>query len=221
MSLIEAIVELKKQEAMKAVNEMISDGKDALQIIEDCQRGMALVGEKFEKRDYFLSELMYSATMFESLMKIIENRFRETKKSGESPRVIIGTAKGDVHDIGKNIVVMVLKANGFDVIDLGVDVDPPVFVHKIKEIKPQIVGISMLITGAYEGLKQTCDGIKKEGFEHRPTIIIGGGPVTEKVREYSGADYYANDVMTGVRICKTIVAEGEKHGRTVKNTEGY
>ncbi len=206
MSIAEAIAGLKKAEAINAVNEMISQGKNAIEIIQDCQRGMALVGGKFEKGDYFLAELMHSAKIFEAIMKIIENKFQSTGKNDLSPKVVIGTAFGDVHDIGKNIVAMVLRGNGFDVVDLGVNVAPTVFVDKIKELKPQIVGISVLLTTAFESLKQTCDVIKKEGIDPNPIIIIGGGPVTEKVREYSGADYYASDVMAGIKICKSIAA---------------
>jgi methanogenic corrinoid protein MtbC1 len=166
---------------------------------------MVLVGEKFEKGDYYLAELMHSARIFEAVMKVIEKDFKNIAKLGPVPKVVIGTAFGDVHDIGKNIVAMILRGNGFEVIDLGVNVHPNVFVDKVKELKPPIVGISALLTTSFGGLKQICDAIRKEKIEPKPAIIIGGGPVTEKVREYSGADFYANDVMAGVKICKSII----------------
>jgi len=205
MLIEEAIAELKRDLALAAVRETMAQGIEPLEIVQKCQQGMAVVGQRFEKGDYFLAELMHSARIFQSVMAVIEEKFDVSQEDGASSKVVIGTAAGDVHDIGKNIVVMVLKANGFRVTDLGVDVKVQKFVEEVNRLSPSIVGISVLLTTAFDSLKETCRALRKTAAGATMKIIIGGGPVNEQVRQYCGADYYVNDVMAGVKICRSIV----------------
>ena len=124
-------------------------------------------------------------------------------------KVLIGTVEGDIHDIGKNIVVSVLEANGYDVIDLGVDVPPAKFVEAIKEHNPQVVGLSGLLTEAIGPRKETVDAIKDAGLRDKVKVIIGGGVVDEEISDYVGADGWANDVATGQRIIDKWVGEAD------------
>ena len=123
----------------------------------------------------------------------------QTKKYG---RIVIGTVAGDIHDIGKNIVTFMLEANGFEVIDLGVDVRPEIFVSKIKEVEPQVVGFSGFLTLAFESMKRTTEAIEKAGLRDSVKIMIGGGQIDEAVRKYVGADAYGKDAVAAVTLCK-------------------
>ncbi|NTV35234.1 MAG: methionine synthase, partial [Deltaproteobacteria bacterium] len=114
----------------------------------------------------------------------------------------IGTVEGDIHDIGKNIVVFLLEANGFEVRDIGINQKPAKFVEAIKEFQPKVVGMSGLLTLAFDSMKKTVEAIKEAGLRESVRIVIGGGVVTEKIKDYSGADAYAPDAMAGVRLAK-------------------
>jgi methanogenic corrinoid protein MtbC1 len=167
---------------------------------------MAEVGDRFAKKEYLLSQLVLSAEIVREIMEILEPRIVErTKKEKKIGKVVIGTVKGDVHDIGKNIVVGMLKGNGFDVVDLGVDVRAERFVDQIMEVKPEIVGMSCLISVAWESMKNTIVAIEEAGLRDTVKIIVGGGLVNERVAQHVGADAYANDVIRGINLCKEWV----------------
>src|SRR5690606_1084115 len=137
---------------------------------------MTKVGELFEQKEYFLSELSMAGGLFKGIMEIVKPKLKESSDKFMG-NVLIGTVEGDIHDIGKNIVVSVLEANGYDVIDLGVDVPPAKFVEAIKEHNPQVVGLSGLLTEAIGPRKETVDAIKDAGLRDKVKVIIGGGVV--------------------------------------------
>jgi len=204
--LFDAIVELKEKDALRIVKDKILSGEDPLAVAELCRKAMSVVGDLFAKKEYFLSDLVVAGEIFREIMEILEPQMRVCAK-GEKKigKVVMGTVKGDVHDIGKNIVVSVLKGNGFDVYDLGVDVPPEKFVEKIREVKPEIVGMSCLITIAWESMKDTVKAIKDSGLRDKVKIIVGGGNVNEEVAQHVEADAYAKDVIQGVTLCKKWV----------------
>lgn len=204
--LTEAIVELKESDAYRITEEMLGKNVDPVEIFAACRRGMTRVGELFEQKDYFLSELIMAGTLFKGIMDLVKPRLKgdSAKTSGT---VLIGTVKGDIHDIGKNIVISVLEANGYQVIDLGVDVPPEKFVEGIKDHAPQVVGLSALLTDAYGPMKTTVDAIKEGGLRDRVKVILGGGAVSDKVKEYTGADAWTTDVATGQKIIARWVGE--------------
>jgi len=204
--LFEAIVDLREEDVLRIAEDRMLAGEDPIRVAELCRGAMAEVGDRFAKKEYFLSQLVLSAEIFREIMEILEPRILERTKGEEKiGRVVIGTVKGDVHDIGKNIVVGMLKGNGFDVVDLGVDVEAERFVDQIMEMKPQIVGMSCLISVAWESMKNTIEAIEAAGLRESVRIIVGGGLVNEQVAQHVGADAYANDVIRGISLCKEWV----------------
>jgi methylmalonyl-CoA mutase cobalamin-binding domain/chain len=122
-------------------------------------------------------------------------------------RVVIGTVEGDVHDIGKNLVITMLRANGFEVIDLGVDVPPKRFVEAVKQYKPDIVGMSALLTSTMVNMKRVIEALEEEGLRSSVKVIVGGAPITEKFAREIGADAYGENAVTAIEICKKLVEE--------------
>jgi methylmalonyl-CoA mutase cobalamin-binding domain/chain len=204
----DAIVELDEPTALELAEKLIKNGTDPVQILEMCRSGMGIVGEKFEKGEFFLSEMIMAAEIFNQVMELIRPQLMKTvtKKLG---KIVIGTVEGDVHDIGKNIMIALLEAEGFEVIDLGVDVAPERFVSAIKEYKPDIVGMSSLLTVALGATKTTVDAIEAAGLRDKVKIIIGGGRVDAHAAEYIKPDAYTDNAANGVRLCKELM-EGEE-----------
>jgi methanogenic corrinoid protein MtbC1 len=165
---------------------------------------MEIVGQKFESKEYYLSELIMSADIFKSATDILGDAFKPDESSLLGT-VVIGTVKDDVHDIGKNIVATVLGCNGFRVIDLGVDVPHEQFIAAIKEHHPQIVGLSCLLTVAFDSMRDTIAAIEAAGLRQDVKILIGGGPTDEKVREHVKADAVCRSAQEAVEACKKIV----------------
>ena len=206
-SLVTAIADLDEKKAIHLMKEFIANNPPQAEIdqaISACQEGMSEVGNRFEAGDYFLAELIYSAEILKELMKLMQSQFELTGKSVIG-KVLLGTAKGDIHDIGKNIVKNLLEAGGFEVCDLGVDVSAGQFVNKIKETEPNIVGISGLITPTIESMKTIVDTIKASGLKENIKIIIGGNLVSQVIADHIGADGFSRSAPKGVQICKKWV----------------
>jgi 5-methyltetrahydrofolate--homocysteine methyltransferase len=163
---------------------------------------MEIVGQRFEKGVYFLPHLMMAGEMLKQISSMITPLIQEQKSDAKGGRVLIGTVEGDIHDIGKNIVIFLLEANGFDVRDIGINQKPVKFVEAIQNFQPQVVGMSGLLTLAFDSMKKTVQAIEEAGLRKAVRIVIGGGVVTEKIKDYTGADAYAPDAMAGVRLCK-------------------
>ena len=200
--LVEAIVKMDEDEAMTAAKELLEKGDDPLKILEQCRKAVEIVGAQFEKGECFLPELMMAGHMLgeiSNLVKPVMSKGFEVKRIG---KVLMGTVEGDVHDIGKNIVTFLLDANGFEVMDIGIDVPPQKFVEAIKSFGPQVVGLSGLLTIAYDSMKKTVDAVNEAGLRDKVKIMIGGGQMSDKVKEYAGADAYAKDAMAGVVLAK-------------------
>jgi 5-methyltetrahydrofolate--homocysteine methyltransferase len=207
--LLEALVNLKLDEVRKLVREKNDAGIDPMYIVKELQAGMDIVGVKFKKGDYFLSELIITSKIFQSAMELIEPRLKSGVKEERIGSMVIATLKGDIHDIGKNIVGILLKAARFEIYDLGVDVPTQKLIEKVVEVKPQIVGFSSLITLSFNSMKEAVDKMKEMGLRDNLKVIIGGGVTTEAVRKYVGADAQVVDAIEGVEICKSFVKEIE------------
>ena len=178
----------------------VSSEEDAAAAIEACQAGMAIVGELFEKGEYFVGDLIFSGEILTSAMDIL----KEVSNTGDQAKlgkVVIATVHGDLHDIGKNIFKNMIDIAGFEVHDLGIDQTPEAFVEKIKEVKPDIVGMSGVLTLALDSMKDTVDAIKEAGLRDSVKIIIGGNPVTAEACEQIGADAFTTNASEGQRIC--------------------
>jgi 5-methyltetrahydrofolate--homocysteine methyltransferase len=201
-SLVQALVEMKEAEALQRAKQLLADGSDPLRILESCSMAMEIVGQRFEKGVYFLPHLMMAGEMLKQISSMITPLIQDQKSDAKGGRVLIGTVEGDIHDIGKNIVIFLLEANGFDVRDIGINQKPVKFVEAIQNFQPQVVGMSGLLTLAFDSMKKTVQAIEEAGLRKAVRIVIGGGVVTEKIKDYTGADAYAPDAMAGVRLCK-------------------
>lgn len=201
-ALVQALVDMKEAEALQRAKHLLAGGTEPLEILESCSRAMEIVGQRFEKGVYFLPHLMMAGEMLKEISAMIKPLVQEQKAEAQKGRVLIGTVEGDIHDIGKNIVVFLLEANGFEVRDIGINQKPAKFVEAIKEFQPKVVGMSGLLTLAFDSMKKTVEAIKEAGLRETVRIVIGGGVVTEKIKDYSGADAYAPDAMAGVRLAK-------------------
>ena len=202
-ALIEAVVEMDENKVYDIVKKMINEGIQPKEIIKMLSKGVEIVGDKFNKKEYFLTELVMAGEIFTQAVKIMEPIIKEKMKEDEKKEtVIVGTVKGDVHDIGKNIFVTLLQAAGFNVIDLGVDVPPEKFVEKAKETNAKVVGYSGLLTVALESMKMTTEEFKKVGLRDKIKIIIGGLPVDEYWMKEAGADGFTDNAFEGVNIVK-------------------
>ena len=198
--IVEAIIELDEQAALELADGRIKSGTEPVEILERCREGMSLVGEKFESGDLFLSEMIMAAEIFNQIMNIVRPHLKSALSEPRG-KVVIGTVEGDVHDIGKNIAIALLKAEGFDIVDLGVDVPPATFVEAIREHEPDIVGMSSLLTVALETTKQTIDAITEAGLRDKVRIIVGGGRIDSHATEYIKPDASTDNAAQGVRMC--------------------
>lgn len=203
--LIDAMVEMKEQEALEIAKELISSGEDPVKILNSCSEAMETVGKRFETGEYFLPQLILAGEMLRQISEMLKPKLKDKRTSVRSKplgKVLMGTVKGDIHDIGKDIVTFMLEVNGFHVLDLGIDVPPAKFVDSIKDFQPQVVGMSCLLTLAFESMKETVEAIENAGLRHKVKIMVGGGQVSEMVREYANADAYGEDAIAAVRLAR-------------------
>jgi len=197
----DAIVNLDVEAVQKAAKEALEAGIPAYKaVVEGMAKGMEIVGQKYEAGEYFLAELIMAGETMKEGMAILEPHLKagDIKTAG---KVVIGTVRGDLHDIGKNIVVTLLKAANFEVIDLGVDVSPEQFVEAVKKHNPQILAMSALLTTTMIEMESVIESLKKSGLRDKVKIIIGGAPITPEYAKKIGADAAAKDAVEGVRIC--------------------
>ncbi|MFO7773900.1 MAG: cobalamin-dependent protein [Dehalococcoidia bacterium] len=201
-NLVDALADLKEQEALKIVEDRLNAKEDPLKILDDARKGMEIVGQRFASSEYFIPDLVYSGEILKAVTEMVKPKLTKTVESKKLGKIVFGTVAGDIHDIGKDIVVFMLDVNGFEVYDLGVDVPAQKFVEKIKETGAPVVGLSGFLTLAFDSMKQTVDAIKAAGLRDRVNVMIGGGQITEEVRDYTGADAYGKDAMAGVTLAK-------------------
>jgi 5-methyltetrahydrofolate--homocysteine methyltransferase len=198
--LLDAISNMREQESLEIANDLLSSNQDPLEILAECTRAMEIVGERFEKGEYFLPELIMAGEILKQISELVKPRLQGNVGIEKKGRVLIGTVKGDIHDIGKDIVTFLLDVNGFEVRDIGIDVPPARFVEEIESFQPQVVGLSGLLTVAYDAMKETIAAIEQAGLRSRVKIMIGGGQMSEKVCKYVGADAYGEDAVAGVTL---------------------
>jgi methanogenic corrinoid protein MtbC1 len=201
-NLVNTLADLKEKEALKIVEDRLSAGEEPLKILEDARRGMEIVGKRFADSQYFIPDLVYSGEILTEITELVKPKLAKAVETKRLGKVVFGTVAGDIHDIGKNIVVFMLDVNGFEVYDLGVDVPAQKFIDKIKESGAPIVGLSGFLTLAFDSMKQTVEAIKDAGLRDKVKVMIGGGQITDEVRKYTGADAFGKDAMAGVSLAK-------------------
>ncbi len=204
LSLARALANLDKERVNNLVEAKLKDGVASLEIVGELNAGMTMVGERFTAGEYFLSELIYSSHIMKGIMEKLGPLLGDIGLGKAVGTVVIGTVKGDIHDIGKNIVVALLRGVGFEVVDLGVDVPANAFVEKLKETGARVLGLSALLNQTIHEMKNVVDSVVAAGIRNQVKIIIGGAPTDEQVQGYAGADYYALDAPTAVQICKQV-----------------
>jgi len=202
--IVESLAKFDRDVLLQAIERLLNDGEDPMDLMRDLQEGMKIVGERFSSGNYFLSELMMSADLFTQAMKLIEPKLEGMVRETIG-KIVIGTPKGDIHDLGKNIFATVAKGAGFEVFDLGVDVPVERFLESVEEVRPDILGFSALITTAFEPMKMVVDSLTEKGLREKIKIIIGGGVTIEKVLRYVGADAQTIDAVEGIEMCRQFV----------------
>ncbi len=207
--LSEALAVLNKEGVLEAVKEGLAANRDPIELIEEARRGLEQVGGEFEKGNYFLMELIRASQIFKEAASLINPKIKERcQVSSPKGKVLIGTVAGDVHDLGKGIVATLLECAGYEVIDLGVDVSEHVFVEKIKEHNPQVVGMSGLLTTSIPIMSKTAKAIEEAGLRERVKLIAGGGVVGDVDASKIGVDHTSLNANEGIRIIEDWVKKG-------------
>ncbi len=202
--LAKLLSDLKEPEAIEFVENALEQGTDPLDLLEGAKEGMNIVGQRFADSDYFIPDLVFSGEILKRIVAILEPHLKsgkgeEAKRLG---KVIMGTVAGDIHDIGKDLVVFMLDVSGFEVTDLGIDVPVQRFVDAIKETGSKVVGMSGFLTLAFDSMKETVEAIQKAGLRDDVKIMIGGGQIDEQVRRFTGADAYGKDAIEAVTLAQ-------------------
>jgi len=203
----DAIVEFDIDNIKKIIQEALEAGIPPLDIVtKGMAVGMNIVGKKYEEKEYFLAELIMAGEVMKTGMEVLEPYLKASPIS-KTGVVVVGTVRGDLHDIGKNIVVTLLKSAGFEVYDLGVDVDPQKFVEKVKETNADILAQSALLTTTMVEMETVIKALEKADVRDKVKVIIGGAPITEEFTSKIGADAYAVDAVRGLQICKEFMEQ--------------
>ena len=204
--LISAISNMEEQKVFVIVDKLIKDHVNPMEIVDSCKSAMDLIGKRFEIGEAFIPELIMAGEMAKQISNMIKplmtNELKQNEKLG---KIMIGTVKGDIHDIGKDIVVFMLDINGFEVIDLGVDVPVNTFLEKIREVRPDILGLSGLLTSAFDSMKTTVAAIDNAGLRKELKIMIGGGSMDDRIKNYVNADAWGKDAVEAVSLAKQWV----------------
>lgn len=199
--LIAAMANLDEEGVTRLVQESLDAAEDPMLVLADCRTGMSQVGQRYEAGEYYVSELIMAGEIFKQASARISSQFA-ADAGPKRGTVVVGTVKGDIHDIGKDIVVTLLEANNFEVIDLGVDVPAEKFVEAVKSSGAAVVGLSGLLTISFDAMKATVDALVAAGLRSGVKVMVGGGPVTEQVCGQVGADALGTDAQAAVSLCE-------------------
>ena len=204
--LVEAMANMKEAEALGIVDDLLAKGEDPQKILDLSSEAMKVVGERYQEGTYFLPELIMSGEMLRKIGDILKPKLAEkTDQAKKLGVVVLGTVRGDIHDIGKDIVGFMLEVNGFEVIDLGIDQPEEAFVEAVKTAKPQVLALSGFLSVAFDSMKSTIEQVEAAGLREGLKVIIGGGQMDDTVRKYTGADAYGDDAMAAVAFAKETV----------------
>ena len=209
----EFIISGREQDAEKTAHEILNAGLDPMRVLEeDLFPAIKSVGEKFEKGEYFLTDLMSAADAMRAASHVLVSGMREGSKgktmAGSIGRIVVGTVSGDIHDIGKNIVALLLEVNGFDTYDLGKDVESMKFIERAAEVQANIMALSALMTTTKPAQKEVMDLLKELGLRQKLRVMIGGAPTTNEWAEQIGANGWAETAEQGVELAQRLVKEG-------------
>ncbi len=200
--LTKLLSDLEEQQSIDFVEQALTKGVDPAELLGEAKEAMSIVGKRFADCEYFIPDLMYSGEILKQVVQRLEPHLKKTVSSAKAGKVVVGTVAGDIHDIGKDLVVFMLDVNGFDVTDLGIDVPVEKFVAAMKETGAPVLALSGFLTLAFDNMKATVDAIAKAGLRSGVKIMIGGGQIDEQIKIFTGADAFGKDAMDAVRLAK-------------------
>jgi 5-methyltetrahydrofolate--homocysteine methyltransferase len=207
---VQALADLEEERAIEMAKERLESGEDPMAVLDDLKAGMAIVGDRYAEEEYFIPDLMYAGDIIDQISDLLQDEMAAAEEDVIGT-VVLGTVQDDIHDIGKDLVFFMFDLNGFEVIDLGVDVSPEKFVEAVEEHDPDIVALSGFLTAAFDSMKETVEALEAAGLvgafdpDHPRDgrkVMIGGGQITEDVRTYVHADGFENDAPSGVTRAK-------------------
>ena len=198
------IVELQEEAGLAELRNMLAEGVDPRTLLNVCMEAMHQVGVRFEAGSYFIAALIMAGEIMRCATELLSPYLTDQEVGSNGGRIMIGTIQGDIHDLGKNLFVILLKCHGIEVIDLGVDVPAVVFLEQAEKLQPDIVGISCVLTTGVENLKQTINLFKQKLPHSGPPVVIGGTCIDEQIAAHVGTSLWTNDATAGLRICQEL-----------------
>lgn len=201
MDFVNEIVELNENNVNELVKKRLENNEDPLKIMDDVKKAMKIIGDKFSNKEYFLPELIMSGEILRQIFEALGPKLKDAQSTEKKKgKVLLGTVAGDIHDIGKDVVKFMLDVNGFDVLDLGVDVPHEKFIESLKEFKPKVLALSGFLTLAFDSMKEIIQKINEAGLRDKVKIMIGGGTLDERIVEYVDADAYGDSAVEAVNL---------------------
>jgi 5-methyltetrahydrofolate--homocysteine methyltransferase len=206
ISLAEAVAQCREHEVKTLLREKLAGGVPAAEVLAECNRGMVELGNRFNRGECFLPDLMFGGMIMKGVMAELEPHLVGTAEPAAKATAVLGTVQYDVHDIGKDIVVMMLRGVGFAVIDLGVDVPPARFVEAVRKHQPSVVGLSVLLTTCFKSVSATVAAIREAGLRDRVAIMVGGAAASELLSQNAGCDFYGRTAVDGMNYACQVAA---------------
>ena len=204
-SIADALARCQEKEVMALVRQKIDAGVPAAEIVAECNRGMASLGERFAAGECFLPELMFGGMIMKNLMADLSGLLESGDEKPSIGKAVIGSVQHDVHDIGKDILIMMLRGVGIEVVDLGVDVAPERFVEAIREHRPAVVGMSVLLTTCFKSVLATVEAIRQAGLRDGLAVMVGGAAASQMVADNAGCDFYGKTAVDGMKYACQVV----------------
>jgi trimethylamine corrinoid protein len=205
--LVSLMAELKEEETSARVEALLAAGADPLSILDDARSAMEIVGKRFEIEEYFIPDLVLAGEILRTISDKVKPLINKEGTSVKKGKVLIGTVAGDIHDIGKDIVTFMLDVNGYEVLDLGINVSISTFIENIRQFQPIVVALSGFLTLAFDSMEKTVRAIEEAGLRDKLKIMIGGGQMDQEVCKYARADAYGKDAAAAVNLCKQWIGE--------------
>jgi len=204
----ELIVRMDERGALAQIRERLGAGEDPAALVEECRTGMERVGRLYEEGTYYISALIMAGEIIREATELLIPRLTAARQETGAGKMVIATVRGDIHDIGKNIVIALLDADGFSMVDLGVNVAPEQIADTVERERPDVLGLSCLLTSGYEALRETIELVREQSSAWHPhlPIVLGGAAVDEMVKERLGADAWCDDAARGLGVVRALLA---------------
>ncbi len=204
-SLAEALANCQRDVALQMVQDQLAAGISASQIVAECNRGMTLLGDRFAQGECFIPELLFGGMIMKEILAELGPHLTQGQSGPPVGKAVIGTVQHDVHDIGKDILIMMLRGVGFEVVDLGVDVPPQRFVEAVQQHQPHVVGMSILLTTCFPSVSKTVEALRAAGLRDKVKIMVGGAAASELLKENTGCDFYGKTAVDGMKYACQLV----------------